>query len=995
MVKRRDFLKTITTGAALFPFYPMSVFSATGSEPDRTYVQATEDCIWDNPSQRPVWKDADVIVVGATSGGVAAAIAAAKAGARVFVVSSFPYPGEDICGSFMYWPKERESSSYLFTSLFPGVVAPYPLHVKSVLENEMIRHNIEFVYSSFISNIITDSGQKPAGICIANRSGCQVIRGKVIIDATHHAVVARLAGVPFHTFKPGKHRFRYVVIGNKEKKDSSILESRQIYPAFNVDNKSLLAWEYIFDIPLADDSYAALMDAEQKIRDLTWDVDQGDSSDIPYYIPSSYMKSSKPFEPDGIQNLYVLGPCSAFSRDEVLSVLEPACYMEYGEIIGKEAGNKAVRLQTPSDLHVRPIEKTGSQTGKIAVQSPFRPFAPFALAHFAGGGIPVLGNYDVVVVGGGTAGAPAAISTSRKGVKTLLLEYLHGLGGIGTYGHIGRYTVGHRQGFTAEVDEAMRKIAPPDHPRHIKKDSSEWPLDWKAEWYRKEIQKSKGDVWFHTIVTGALLNGGRIEGVLVNTPMGQGIIRCKRVIDSTGSADIAIAAGAKYEYTGKESLAIQGAGLAKFSPNDHYNNTDWTFVDDSDIIDITRLFIQAKIKNQGCYDVGKLPQTRERRRIIADYNVSVFDMMNKRTYSDTISYHKSNFDTHGFTEDIFFTIKPPDHGRVYYDVKLPLRSLLPKGLDGILVTGLGCGAHRDAMPVIRMQPDLQNQGYAAGLVVSASILGNTSIRMVRLRDIQQELVDKGNLPEEVLQEDNTYQFTQQQMEEAVKGIPGGYVGLEKTLAFPEKSIPLLTKAYKKASETDKLYYANVLCMMGKTVGWETILKKVQSYKDWDKGWNYRGMHQFGYSMSELDNYVVALGYCRKKEVLPEVSRLAGLLTTQSEFSHFRAVAIAFEALQQTASAEDLYRLLQLEGMTGHHIVNQYDATQKITLNIIDSVYVLEDMLRNKSLKELFIAKALYLCGDKENRGRDILENYAKGQEGHYARFAWESLNTNI
>jgi phytoene dehydrogenase-like protein len=45
----------------------------------------------------PVIGEADVIVVGASLGGISAAIRAAKEGAKVFVVGYMPYPGGRIC----------------------------------------------------------------------------------------------------------------------------------------------------------------------------------------------------------------------------------------------------------------------------------------------------------------------------------------------------------------------------------------------------------------------------------------------------------------------------------------------------------------------------------------------------------------------------------------------------------------------------------------------------------------------------------------------------------------------------------------------------------------------------------------------------------------------------------------------------------------------------------------------------------------------------------
>jgi len=44
------------------------------------------------------------------------------------------------------------------------------------------------------------------------------------------------------------------------------------------------------------------------------------------------------------------------------------------------------------------------------------------------------------------------------------------------------------------------------------------------------------------------------------------------------------------------------------------------------------------------------------------------------------------------------------------------------------------------------------------------------------------------------------------------------------------------------------------------------------------------------------------------------------------------------------------------------------------------------------LKELHLARALYLCGDQDGIGEEVLRRYADGLQGHYARYAQEILN---
>ena len=170
----------------------------------------------------------------------------------------------------------------------------------------------------------------------------------------------------------------------------------------------------------------------------------------------------------------------------------------------------------------------------------------------------------------------------------------------------------------------------------------------------------------------------------------------KTVVDSTGNAAIAAAAGAPCTYTTQEHIAVQGTGLPPRELGAGYTNTDYTFVDETDTIDIWRSFVLGRGKYQNAYDLGQLIDTRERRQIIGDYLISPLDIWNCRTYPDTISIHVSNFDTHGFTIHPVFMIRPPDREKLAAHV--PYRALIPQGIDGILVTGLGASAHRDAMP---------------------------------------------------------------------------------------------------------------------------------------------------------------------------------------------------------------------------------------------------------------------------------------------------------
>jgi hypothetical protein len=212
-----------------------------------------------------------------------------------------------------------------------------------------------------------------------------------------------------------------------------------------------------------------------------------------------------------------------------------------------------------------------------------------------------------------------------------------------------------------------------------------------------------------------------------------------------------------------------------------------------------------------------------------------------------------------------------------------------------------------------------------------------------------------------------------------------FKGLEVILAQPEDALPMLREAYAASdSEEAKLAYAHILGMLGDGMGVEALLEAAKS-RNWDKGWNFTGMGQYGASLSPLDSLIVALGRTGDKRAVNVIVEKMGHLDTKSEFSHFRAVAMALETLGDRAAAEPLARLLKKPDMAGYAFTGIEEARRGTPASPTDT------STRNRSLRELFLARALYRCGDYEGLGEKILEEYARDLRGHYARHAWAVL----
>jgi hypothetical protein len=982
--------------------------------------QAAErpDVIVEGPSTLPLAYDVDVVVVGGSLTGVEAACAAADQGATVLLVESRPYIGYDLCATQRLWIGDDETPRTPLTKqLFEGGRVVTPLEAKRALDDALLEHNVQFITGAFPAELLVNEDGVPSGLTIVSRSGRQAIRAKVVIDATPDAMLTRQSDAKFEPFEPGLKQCRFTVVGGELRIDADAVTGSQTQGIFyessqkgrldsgewGVVTNRYPVFEYAISIHHDSDTFRSRCKALNHVRTLLYDPKMVDHSEfleyqpdnpiIPAALPDDYAPTdrlSDGFRPKGVENLYVLNAYAGGSRS-------PCDFAPIGRKVGMDAAKLAKELAAPNSLrYATPANDTRDLS--ISEVAPSFRFRDCSQIELAGNDLPVLGRWDVVVVGGGTAGAPAGIGAARSGAKTLVIEYLDELGGVGTAGMIANYWYGRQTGFTAEIDEQLGI------------ENTWWPMK-KAEWLRAELLKNDAEVWFGSFGCGVVMRGDKVSGVVVATPFGRGVVLADVVIDSTGNADIAAAAGTETQYSisALGDLSVQVAGYPDRSLGQRHNNTAYAMVNDCDLFDRWQFLLSARANGgraENPFDMGQLIDTRDRRRVVGDYTLTTEDILATRTFPDTISHHRSNFDAGALPDDVMFLVK--DMKGPVYTCDMPYRCLTPRGLEGLLVTGLGASTHRDAMTLTRMQPDLQNQGYAAGMAAAmAAEKTGGLVREIDLKMLQQSLVENGCLEERVLTDVDSFPMSDEAIREAVETLHSLTIDVHQKREYddtlpalgvvmgnPKESIPLLQEAYRNADTPEaKINFARILALLGDTTGKETLVKAVEGADEWGEGWDFSSQREHANSFGEVDRLVIALGFLRTPDVRPLLIHKLEALQADSPLSHYKAICLALRLNKGVSLAQPLAELLSKEGVKGHaQPLGYYEASvsasnrrQRHRINAQGG-----DAL-NAKFKELLVAALLFECGDHNGMGREILEAYTKDVNGHFAAYAHHVL----
>lgn len=433
-------------------------------------------------------------------------------------------------------------------------------------------------------------------------------------------------------------------------------------------------------------------------------------------------------------------------------------------------------------------------------------------------------HYDVIVLGGGTAGSVAGSAAARLKAKTLIIESEGALGGTSTVGQVTPMMPVKMKGnpdssaFNKEIKK--RLIA----EGYGAKDSN-----GNDGWFNPEMLKHSlediyleygGDILYDTEFVKPIVENDTIKAVIVYNKNGLEAYTADQFIDATGDALVAYRAGAPCKEGSKENkyqavslrFTVSNIELKRFTnflsqlgqnyglefplietamvweqgfpleeifqkaldngdikredgkyfqafsipgmPNSMYFNCPEIpgRVNSLDPKELSEARIKGRkmIKRLYNFFVDYLPGfedsfianeasiigIRESRRIIGEYVLDSKDYNDRKKFKDAIASSAYPIDIHGDELEL----KEIKQGEYY---QIPYRSLIPKNIKNLLVTGKSISSTFTTQAAIRIQPICRATGEAAGIAAVKAIKEDINVRDINGQNIKKQMLDWG------------------------------------------------------------------------------------------------------------------------------------------------------------------------------------------------------------------------------------------------------------
>ena len=370
---------------------------------------------------------------------------------------------------------------------------------------------------------------------------------------------------------------------------------------------------------------------------------------------------------------------------------------------------------------------------------------------------------QVAVAGVGTGGALATIAAARQGADVLGFDPLPFAGGIGAGGGIHWYYYGVKGGLQEELDERIRQITPlfgkTPQTRGFHPDAKKVVLD---EMLHESGARLLTGATLVDVVLGGSANTQRVEHALIATPSGPMRLNAEAWIDSTGDGDLACAS--RHFVMGRPADGLphaysQSSGRANVQDNQArmvIMNYDAGWVDPADAQDLTRArLVGISHYLQRDYSAIERPTyiapaigLRQARQIETDYMLTLADLIERRTFPDSVGLTGSHYDNHAVdyefeSDEALFWVWVCRQWGGRTACEIPYRMVLPRGLENVWIACRAAGVSAEAHHSFRMQRDVQRLGEVAGLAAALAIKNRCSNRQVPMPALREQLARTG------------------------------------------------------------------------------------------------------------------------------------------------------------------------------------------------------------------------------------------------------------
>ncbi|MEM2319520.1 MAG: FAD-dependent oxidoreductase [Candidatus Bathyarchaeia archaeon] len=406
--------------------------------------------------------------------------------------------------------------------------------------------------------------------------------------------------------------------------------------------------------------------------------------------------------------------------------------------------------------------------------------------------IKVVGDVDVVVVGGGPSGVAAAISAARNGLKVILVERHPYLGGMATGGLVLLFIEYDRYeyGILKETVERLTKLPngvalpPRKSPWILGLETPTWiegfglsggympPFDPEMlKFVCNEMVVEAGvRLMLNCTFVDAITVNDAVRGVIIENKEGRQAILSKVTIDATGDGDVFAMAGAPF----KEDLHPTGLSLSfrmmnvnvekavKFREenpekyneliNDHIKRENyglvWFPTTIKDVVlffqhlkglsatkveDLTRAEIEGRRKVMAAVEFFRKNIPGFESAVLIDTSSMIGTRESRRVEGEYVLTKQDILEGKRFNDAI---ARNP-----YFDI--PYRCLVPKKIENLLVAGRCISTTHEAQAGIRMICPCYATGEAAGAAAATAIEENVPPRKISVKNLQRRLAKQG------------------------------------------------------------------------------------------------------------------------------------------------------------------------------------------------------------------------------------------------------------